>query len=321
MGVRPVYLTQADADARWFAGKNSVLGVIGFGVSRPVGLSATCPFTCVELPPVSSGPCYEVWTGDQPADWRQTEDATLGIAGEVMFGVLHLDGAANAGVQDLARQAYARLFTLCDAMGFAHVVRVFNYLPRITALEHGTERYRQFNAGRHEAFLQSGRAIEAAPAACALGMMSGPPIIYFVASSVAGRPVENPRQVSAYRYPAQYGRRSPSFSRAMLLETARGAAFFISGTASIVGHESMHEGDVAMQAAEISRNFAALFSACGDLRPAGDLMLKVYLRDACDVARVSASLPAAQVMYLQADICRTNLLVEIEGFCGMTRAT
>ncbi len=312
--MRPLYLTQAEADAGWFAGRQDVLGVVGFSAQRPAGLGTLCPFVRVDLPVVGTGPCYEAWVGGGPAQWRQADGVASGVAGEMMFGILPLDEAGAPGLEELARHAYARLFALCDASGFPHVLRVFNYLPRITAIEHGSERYRQFNAGRHDAFLQSGRAITAAPAACALGTKSGAPVIYFVASSVAGRPVENPRQVSAYHYPAQYGWRGPSFSRAMLVETARERLFFISGTASIVGHESLHEGDVSAQAGEIARNFDSLLAAGGDRAFADELMLKVYLRDGADLARVAPSLPAATVMYLEADVCRTELLVEVEGF-------
>jgi hypothetical protein len=87
----------------------------------------------------------------------------------------------------------------------------------------------------------------------------------------------------------------------------------ISGTASIVGHESRHPGDAREQLEEIVRNLAAL--------PNGrQRLLKVYVRDAAFVDAVDARLrelyPAGEVVFLAGDICRRELAVEIEAVGG-----
>jgi enamine deaminase RidA (YjgF/YER057c/UK114 family) len=143
--------------------------------------------------------------------------------------------------------------------------------------------------------------------------------------------VENPRQVSAYHYPRQYGSHRPVFSRAALLTQGDGRTLFISGTASIVGHESLHIGDCAAQTRETLANIGALLEEAN--RVAGDthfdrstLAYKVYVRRPADLPVVQQELastlgPDAQIIYLQADICRQDLLVEIEatGICPLTR--
>ena len=85
------------------------------------------------------------------------------------------------------------------------------------------------------------------------------------AARVPGTPVENPRQVSAYRYPRQYGPQAPSFARAML-PPSQAMPLLLSGTASVVGHESKHHDCVESQLAETFANFDSLIAAARALR-------------------------------------------------------
>jgi enamine deaminase RidA (YjgF/YER057c/UK114 family) len=136
--------------------------------------------------------------------------------------------------------------------------------------------------------------------------------------------IENPRQVSAYRYPDAYGPRSPSFSRAAVVSPGDGRTMlFISGTASIVGHQTMHIGDVARQTEESLANIAAVLAVAAERAgapfPHDALTYTVYVRRPADLPVVrrifeSAVGPraASNAIYLQADICRAELLVEIE---------
>ncbi|MFM2340795.1 MAG: hypothetical protein RLZZ592_448 [Pseudomonadota bacterium] len=222
---------------------------------------------------------------------------------------------------------YTDLFEVLRQHGGLHLLKVWNYLPHINAELDGLEVYRHFNIGRQQAFLEAGqRAFEGAPAACALGHHGGPLSVHVLAGRVAPRPVENPRQVSAYHYPSAYGPRSPTFSRAALVALAPAEeTLLISGTASIVGHETRHAGDVAAQTAETLRNLEAVIASAHAQTPARfDLRamdLTVYLRDPADRPAVEAVLAAAlgadapglrDALWLQADICRADLLVEIE---------
>ena len=321
MLARPHYAAAHEIGFDSVAGDRFIMAVIGYDAPRPAALAASCPFVRVDLAAVYPGPCYEVWTSIQPVSWHHAPGQGWAVSGDLLFGVIDTGPDDGPGIEDLARMAYERLFALADGTGRRHVVRVFNYVPRITDMEGGVERYRLFNAGRHEAFMSCRRLIEAAPAACALGTNGAAPALFFLAARQPGQAIENPRQVSAYRYPAQYGSRSPSFSRAMLCRDDRFAQLLISGTASIVGHESRHEGDVVAQTDETLRNLAAILAERCDLilPQLPCLNMKVYVRRREDVAAVRARLAwlpdTAQAMYLQAEICRPDLLVEIEASC------
>ena len=134
--------------------------------------------------------------------------------------------------------------------------------------------------------------------------------------------IENPRQISAYHYPPKFGAHSPTFSRACVLGGSDGTNLFISGTASILGHETVHRGDVTAQTHESLANIDALLTEANRIVGAArytleGLKFKVYVREPGDVAAIETALtataqPTFPVVYLQADVCREELLVEIE---------
>ena len=220
--------------------------------------------------------------------------------------------------------AYQEIFELLGKTHHPHLIRIWNYLADINALAGGDERYRLFNSARQMAFRKSGRAtMGTVPAASALGSVPGSPLsIYFLAARQAPKMIENPRQTSAYFYPPKFGRHSPIFSRACVWGNPDSTRLFISGTASIVGHESLHRGDVVAQTRETMINIGALVdeanSSVGSQRYAIDaLKLKVYVRRPADLAAIESTLaqmarPATPAIYLQADVCREDLLMEIE---------
>lgn len=316
-----------DGCAARHANVANVLGVVAFGARPPTtALRTETPFIWVDMPYLEGEGYCEVWESGQPVEPVKSSGIDACHNEDILFGCLHL--SAEDGLEEASRAAYSRLFDFIDGQGFPFLMRAWNYFPCINAETGGIERYRQFNIGRHDAFAAQGRTGSESsggadmPAACALGSRGGPLNVYFLASRQAGRPVENPRQVSAFDYPERYGPRSPKFSRAMLMQPAGQRILSISGTASVVGHETRHAGDPDAQIAETIANIRALMDAAGekDARPTpgnGELLLKAYLRAPGYLAAMQSALtqafPDASVAYLQADICRTDLLVEVEG--------
>lgn len=244
---------------------------------------------------------------------------------EFLFGRVHAGeddgGAGRTGLERATERAYRQVHATLETTGFPHLLRVWNYIADITLETHGTERYRQFNSARQEALISCGRSVRGnVPAASALGSSRGPLAIYFLAGRAAPQLIENPRQVSAYHYPAQYGPRAPSFSRAALVRQG-GALLLISGTSSILGHRTMHEGDPAAQTRETLANIEALLQEANRFEAGvfalDSLIYKVYVRDPGDLPVIRAELDsvvgaAAERVYLRADICRRDLSVEIE---------
>ena len=330
-------------------GWRDVLGAAAFAGSVPASEGSRhdggfeFPLAHVHTPPLgdASG-MMEVWRTAGGAQSGSHGRVRYARAGDLVFGSLAvherelqdgkcpvMDGHGHGRQQptplELATDlAYREMYATLAALGSPHLVRVWNYIPDINLETHGLERYRQFNTARHEASRACGRAVAGnVPAASALGAAAESPLtVYFLASRRAPAFIENPRQVSAYRYPAQYGPRSPAFSRATVLGEGDGAMLFVSGTASIVGHRTLHAGDPAAQTRETLANIQALLDAAASGFGGAKLRLetlayKVYVRAPKDLPAIRAQLqsalgPAAAPLYLQADICRQDLAVEIE---------
>jgi enamine deaminase RidA (YjgF/YER057c/UK114 family) len=301
------------------AGK--VLGIVHYAAPTVPSLSADSVPIARVYKTVLGGQSdrIEVWHVPNTVVYGNSTDTSYAHDGNFLFGVLQCPAGADA-MRAGARQIYLSLFRLLKDSGYAHLVRVWNAIPDIHATDDGLERYRAFNLGRHEAFVAAGISTrQGAPAATALGTPSGPLLVYFLAARQAPQALENPRQVSAYHYPAQYGPQAPSFSRAALLTLQDSAMLFVSGTASIVGHESLHIGNVQEQTNESLRNVEAVLqcaalSCCKRLQ---DLNFKVYVRRQQDYPIVRAQMEQhrlhhANTLYLEADICREELLMELE---------
>lgn len=314
--------------------KSKVLGAICFsGLLKDEDPVADVPVLQV-LTPVLDGSdaSCEVWLGNADLTQEQCGAIRYRYDDEMLFGVIELPEIGQAPVevpplQQAAESAYRQILMLLDDLNYPFMYRFWNYMADINGVSHGLERYRQFNLGRQEAFLACGRGVEGdVPAACALGTAHGPLTIAFLAGRTPSLAVENPRQISAYQYPEQYGPRSPTFSRASLLRLPQEEILFISGTASIVGHETQHQADVIAQTRETLANLEAViieanrFSSKPEFNLA-NVFFRVYVRDPADMPLIRKEMQhiigaPIKAVFLQADICREDLLVEIEITAG-----
>src|SRR5579871_219200 len=348
----PTAMLRAHPDRDW----NDVLGLVGY-TEPPLadGTHVPVPVTASRTPALISPDLCEVWRvtcSDAPVHLENGLNPRMGDSGatvsyryceDLLFGSVTIDEHRFAleqavpvaepthatALEQATLAAYGQIFEVLRSSGHGHLIRVWNYLPDINREAGGEERYRQFNGARQRAFRASGRPIAGnVPAASALGSPAGSPLsIYFLASREAPALIENPRQTSAYHYPRRYGVHSPSFSRACMLARSSGTNLFVSGTASIVGHESLHAGDVVAQTQETLANIAALIEEANRMAGAPrysleGLKFKVYVRRPQDLEVIARTLtaavrPDAPIVYLKADVCRTDLLVEVEATGGI----
>ncbi len=299
-------------------------------LTRQIGARAAAGCAVVDMTPLSAAHGFaELWRvwGDGPVVQHRHGDLTWSVDRSLLFAHLTLDERAfgdgtRCALAPAAHAAYRSLFALLADTGFSHPIRFWNYLPRINLDEDGLERYRHFNIGRHAAFVEAQRPTDAAPpAACALGCRGTAITVIVLAGRTPPIAIENPRQVSAYRYPSQYGPQAPTFSRGALYRRGTHALLTISGTASIVGHETLHVGDVVAQVDESLRNLDAVVDAANaaagqPLFSVAGLKMKGYVRDRrhADLVRrqLQLRLPETPVPLVQAEICRENLLFEVE---------
>lgn len=246
----------------------------------------------------------------------------------------HLHGAIivtpDGRLEEPIRNAYSQLLEICTARGF-YLHRIWNYVPRINETDHGLERYRQFNLGRWLAFEQRfGRDLRAyMPAASGVGIPGNEFILSFIAGKTHPVYLENPSQVPAYHYPSDYGPKPPSFARAVLVSEGGCTTGYLSGTASIEGHRSIGEGDWHTQFRTTMHNIEIMFDRMDMSEalqgPEAAARAGIIRRDFKCYLRHPEALPVInewlteevgleehQVTFLQADICRQELDIEIE---------
>ena len=340
------YFSSREIGARSPSWWQNVLGVVGFA-KLPAIEQSRVPITASMTPSLGARDALcEVWrvagSGVKLSNGPAADGGRVRyrFCDDLLFGSITIDervpeasgarcraegiGLDAGALLRATESAYHEIFGVLRETEHRHLIRIWNYLPDINREAGGDERYRLFNSARQLAFRNSGQAtVGTVPAASALGSPAGSPIsIYFLAARQPPKMIENPRQTSAYHYPPKFGRHSPIFSRACVMQESAGTNLFVSGTASIVGHETIHRGDVGAQARETVANISALLDEVnrmvGSARYALDgLKYKVYVRRPSDLDAIQRTLskslrPSTPIVYLQADVCREDLLVEIE---------
>ena len=265
------------------------------------------------------------------------DDVTVGFFGGI------IPNPEPVGAYDRAFNAFGKLRAEIEANGFLfpHVFRTWLYQGHIVLPEGDTQRYKELNRARSD-FFYGTRFIEERlpadfprgpvyPASTGIGaddvdVAFGAIAIRTDRKDVILAPLENPNQTPAFDYAEFYSPKSPKFSRAMAVSFNDRAAVYVSGTASIVDQKTVHLGDAAKQTHQTLDNIAALIGGANLAKygvPGFDATLadladaRVYVKRAEDYPVVRAiceeRLAGVPLVYTFADVCRDDLLVEIEG--------
>ena len=278
----------------------------------------------VALEPAGLPTVEEIWLTD--SDVREREEGALRLSEshEFQFACLQFDAESTDTLRVQTEQAYRSLLATAKDSGYPYPARAWNYFPRINEGEADEERYRQFSVGRAAAFAASGFNGDTFPAGTGIGTRSGHDAqIVLLSSNGAARFVENTRQTSAYEYPREHGPVGPTFARASLIGPAADRQLLVSGTASIVGSKSLHHNDVAQQLEKTLTNINTITDLALSTRDGAEPssfatpLFRVYLRIDADREAISKRIRQeygdhARIFFLQADICRSELLIEIE---------
>ncbi|MEG3591938.1 MAG: hypothetical protein VX354_01355 [Pseudomonadota bacterium] len=274
------------------------------------------------LQPLHDEYLYENWVSETEVIRGKDGNIFWAKNQDYLFANLLLEEKGLDDIENIAYRAYSEIMSFLEKSGYAYLLRVWNYLPDLSYKVAELNRYQTFCKGRHRALSQNPKFINLLPAATVVGTQAPGVLIYIIAAKKSGIPIENPRQVSAFHYPIEYGAASPKFSRAMLNDWGEAYNYYISGTASIVGHSSKHVNNVADQAQEILRNQATLLEELqffGKNHPQiEDLPFqKVYLSDKKYFQPVREYLNTVfpnktKLLYLLGEVCRAELKVEME---------
>ena len=216
----------------------------------------------------------------------------------------------------------------CNGFKPSDIYRQWNYIPGITVLNDGSQNYQEFNDAR-SIFYGSDDWANGYPAATGIGTSAGGVVVEVSAikgENCANLPIDNPLQIAAHNYSQQVldgkvieqlsERTTPKFERARVL----GNMVYISGTAAIKGESSNCSTDTVEQAAvtmEIMDRLTCKENIPVENNGAAYDLLRVYVKHENDIPAVceymQSHYPAAQKHYLVADVCRPELLIEIEG--------
>ncbi|MCL2004528.1 MAG: hypothetical protein FWG73_00020 [Planctomycetaceae bacterium] len=250
--------------------------------------------------------------------------------------------SAAIGAYARSQVAFRCLDDLMADEGFqlGQLIRTWIYQGHLVLAEGDTQRYKELNRARTDFFedipfldyfLPEDHTQSVYPASTGIGADDFDVVISAIAldttrDDVIAVPLENPNQTSAFDYGTEYSPQSPKFSRAMAVAVEDTCLIFVSGTASITNSESRHPEDPAKQTEQTLDNIADLISgnnlarhgiegfACGleNLES-----VRVYVKRRSDLELIrevcERRLPAIPTIYTIADVCREELLVEIEG--------
>lgn len=256
------------------------------------------------------------WTLVEGNDVRQLHAA----------GIVADAGAGDAGARAREAIAGAEAVLAAEHMDFGNVIRQWNYLEGMLELRPDGMRqgYQAFNDARSIAYGKCAFP-HGYPASTGIGQAAGGILIEFVAvdgpADVRVAPISNPRQIDAHRYSegvligepldGVVGKTMPKFERAKRVVRGGESVVFVSGTAAILGERSVGIGDVAAQTRTTIENISVLVGGekltCvrGYVKRAEDIPV---VRRVCEEAY--GDVPA---LFVKADVCRDELLVEIEG--------
>jgi enamine deaminase RidA (YjgF/YER057c/UK114 family) len=241
--------------------------------------------------------------------------------------------------RNAATQAFEQVNSIlaAESMSMNNIVRQWNYIGNILKISEGRQNYQVFNEVRNEYYTRY-RSVKGYPAATGVGMMHGGVILDFCALMPSDEttifPVENPHQLNAYNYgqqvlkgaspDGQILRHPPQFERALLISNRSEAILHISGTASIIGQETVGTGDIEKQSLVTIGNMNLLSDAerlqklNARIHPAESRysLIRVYIRNREDfnIVRLICDerFPGVPALFVNADICRDDLLMEVE---------
>ncbi len=223
------------------------------------------------------------------------------------------------------------------------LLRTWLYQGSITRPEGATQRYKELNRARTDffsgvrflqKFVPEGKHGAVYPAstgigADGLGIRMAAIAVRTDAEQSSGLvtvPLENPEQTPAFDYGAVYSPQSPKFSRAMAVSSKNTCHIYVSGTASINDSETQFIGDPAAQTRRTIRNVLDLISGAnlerhglhGFYATLDNLAIaRVYIKREADYPLIRSIADEAfrgtPITYTFTDICRDDLLVEVEG--------
>jgi chorismate lyase/3-hydroxybenzoate synthase len=270
--------------------------------------------------------------GEVAGDSDEIEVVESGEFALVGGAVRDVEAMNAATLEQRVTELYGAIIGRVDSLAANQPVRLWNHIPAIhQPIEPRRDRYMVFNAGRYRAYAARFGGPNAfdreVPTASGIGYDGRDLVVHCLSTRGEAIAIDNPRQVAPHRYSARFGPLPPCFARAMLLP--RRGLILVGGTASIRGEESLHRASLPGQFAETLTNLASVVEAAHlQQGGAGDRSerewlnhyreVRVYYPRPADGDKLAAMVrdvfaDGCRIEMRRADLCRAELLVEIEG--------
>ncbi len=281
---------------------------------------------------------------------KQVKDLPYIIVQTPKMKALFLGGAmSDTSVESIQVQSdiifskLEEIFEL-EKMPVSSIVRQWNYIEKITRIKGNSQNYQDFNDARSR-FYQKTKWNEGFPAATGIGISYGGVIvdldaIYANGSDIKVVALNNTLQVPAHGYSdsvlvaAKDDKAcpvtTPKFERGKVVLSGTEGVIYISGTAAIRGEMSLSNTGIEEQTRITLENIEHLISdetlvntGAGHFAKAEITSLRIYLKEESFFGPckkiVDENYQGVPAVYLKADICREELLVEIEGIAKIVR--
>jgi enamine deaminase RidA (YjgF/YER057c/UK114 family) len=229
----------------------------------------------------------------------------------------------NESIEQQSAEVFGQIEKLLKLEGFPvhSIIRQWNYIERIGCFSDGNQHYQSFNNARSD-FYAKDVWPSGYPAATGIGTNVGGVVVDLDAAVLtrAGAfvtAIDNPLQTAAHAYSEKVleanhtKKETPKFERAKSLTSGNRRLVYVSGTAAIRGEESLKEAGLERQLHITMENIERLTGKVPLI------MLRVYLKNKTDyplaerlIREYNLFIP---VSYMCAEVCRDELLIEIEG--------
>lgn len=280
----------------------------------------------------------------QTLHYRQCRGVRYIVSDRSSAKLLYTEGILADFIRDSIRVQSEKVLAVLEEilateqMPIDSIVRQWNYIEQITRITGSTQHYQDFNDARSHFYAKTSWPT-GYPAATGIGTDFGGVMVEVDAELLRQTTarivaIDNPLQVAAHHYSQGVligeadrvfkVRTTPKFERAKAIAQYDCAKVYISGTAAIRGEESLAGVGIEQQTIITLENIEYLVSKKNladhgvTVRNEPELQIfRVYLKYEADMAAareiIRARYPYLPTLYVLTDVCRDELLIEIEG--------
>lgn len=287
-----------------------------------------------------SAEVFYKYAGDVPYIVVENKDSKRVFIGGVMADSLDHSIRIQS---DIAFSKIEKIF-IEENIPINSIVRQWNYIEQITKINNGRQHYQEFNDSR-SIFYSLTEWKNGYPAATGIGTLFGgimldlDALYYFEEQKKNIYPLDNTLQIAAFSYSKDVllgkddeelkVKTTPKFERAKLIYDQ--GLVYISGTAAIRGEKSLEGVGIEKQTITTLENIEYLISLTTLKSAVAELVntdarlksIRIYLKtvEMLNSARdiISDRYPDLPAIYVLADVCRDELLIEIEGIASFEK--